>query len=84
MKKKLLTAIFIMILGCSSLFAQKDGFFTSNYSEYREDNGWGMEMPLLPGSHGYHGDFSCEEVPLGNGLLLLVAFAVLRGRKSDD
>lgn len=62
-----------------SLNAQSDGFFTSSYSEYREDISWDVEnMPLLPGSHGYLGDYDCvTPVPLGSGLLILSGLACL-------
>lgn len=79
MKKKILIGIIVMILGCGGLKAQSDGFFASSYSEYRNiENDWGLNMPLLPGSHGYIDDYSCveQEAPLGNGLLILGALAL--------
>lgn len=81
MKKKLVIISSIIILGCSTLFAQSDGFFTSNYSEYRgAENDWDINMPFLPGSHGYIDDYSCAEpAPLGNGLLLLGGLALAYG-----
>ena len=79
MKKKILLTICLTILTFNSVFAQRDGFFTSNYSEYREDESWGIDMPLLPGSHGYFDDYSCvEQAPLGSGVILLTALALLR------
>jgi len=86
MKKKLVIISSIIILGCSTLFAQSDGFFTSNYSEYRgAENEWGLEMPLLPGSHGYLDDYSCvEQAPLGNGLLLLGGLALAYGLRKKE
>ena len=69
MKKKLMIISSIIILGCCNLFAQSDGFFTSSYSEYRDvENDWALNMPLLPGSHGYIDDYSCveQEAPLGS------------------
>ncbi len=78
MKKKLIIVIIVMILGYGNLNAQSDGFFTSSYSEYRDyEDDWGLEMPNLPGSHGYLGDYSCvEQTPLGSGLLILGALAL--------
>lgn len=87
MKKKLMISLFVMLLGCGSTFAQSDAFFTSRYIEYREDNAWGIDMPLLPGSHGYLGDYSCaEEVPLGSGLLVLggLAFGYALRKRSES
>ncbi len=64
-----------------SLNAQNtDGFFTSNYTEYREDNEdvWGLEMPLLPRSHGALFDYQAyNETPLGNGLILLAGLGMV-------
>ena len=79
MKKKLMIISSIIILSCCNSFAQSDGFFTSSYSEYRDiENDWGLNMPLLPGSHGYIDDYSCveQEAPLGNGLLILGVLAL--------
>lgn len=54
-----------------------DGFFKSNYQEYREENlNWG-KMPMLPTTHGYNFDYSAEApAPLGSGLLLLGAMGI--------
>ena len=79
MKKKILIGVIAVVLGSGSLNAQSDGFFASSYSEYRDiENDWGLNMPLLPGSHGYIYDYSCveQEAPLGNGLLILGALAL--------
>lgn len=87
MKKKLMIISNIIILGCSTLFAQNDGFFTSSYSEFREnENDWELDMPLLPGSHGYIDDYSCveQEAPLGSGLLILGALALGYVRSKSD
>ena len=76
MRKYITTIIFALGLGMS-LNAQSDGFFMSNYSEYREMEEWG-NLPNLPGSHGYINDYSCveQEAPLGSGLLILGALAL--------
>ena len=81
MKKRLMIISSIIILGCSNLFAQNDGFFSNgNYSEYREENNeWGT-MPLLPTSHGSQYDFAAE-APLGSGIVLLAAMGLAYGRK---
>ena len=79
MKKKILIGVIAVVLGSGSLNAQSDGFFASSYSDYRDiENEWGLNMPLLPGSHGYIDDYSCveQEAPLGNGLLILGALAL--------
>lgn len=70
--KKVITAFILTLFFTINLCAQTDGFFSSMYSEYREtENEWEATMPKLPRSHGYDGDYSCEEVPMGNGLILL-------------
>ena len=79
MKKKILIGVIAVVLGSGSLNAQSDGFFASSYSEYRDiENDWDLNMPLLPGSHGYIDDYSCveQEAPLGNGLLILGVLAL--------
>ena len=62
-----------------------DGFFTSNYSEYREDD-WAGNMPLLPREHGSDQDYDAEETPIGSGLLILaglgLGYATLRRKDS--
>ena len=78
MRKYIITIIFALGLGMN-LNAQSDGFFTSSYSDYRDiENDWGLNMPLLPGSHGYIDDYSCveQEAPIGNGLLILGVLAL--------
>ena len=83
MKKKLFLMLSIIVLSCANMLAQKDGFFTSTYTEFREtDNDWGFVMPALPGQHGADYDFAAE-APLGSGLLLLSAFAILRLKTKD-
>ena len=86
MKKVIISIIFALGFGMS-LNAQSDGFFTSSYSEYRENISWDVEnMPLLPGSHGYLGDYDCvTPVPLGSGVLILaglgLTYALRRNKK---
>ena len=80
MKKLIISIIFALWFGMS-LNAQNDGFFTSNFSEYREETAWDVEqMPLLPGSHGSLGDYDCvnQQAPIGSGLLILTALALLK------
>ena len=75
MRRYIITILFALGLGMS-LNAQSDGFFTSSYSDYREDN-WSSTMPSLPGFHGGLDDYqSTPEAPLGNGLLILGALAL--------
>ena len=54
--------------------ATTDGFFESNYQQYRESSDWGV-MPVLPSSHGLGYDVAAE-APLGSGLLLLVGMGL--------
>lgn len=91
MKRYILTIAFAIGLGLN-LNAQSqqntfsDGFFSSNYSEYREDNtDWG-KMPLLPGNHGYTYDYDAEKAPLGSGLLIFACMGLgyaMRKRKEN-
>lgn len=84
MKKKLFLILSIIVLSGANLLAQNDGFFTSTYTEFREtENDWGIDMPALPGQHGTNFDSSAE-APLGSGLLLLSAFAILRLKAKDE
>lgn len=86
--KKMIIFAALMIISCSISIGQSyrfvddamqqdnksDGFFTSTYSEYREENlEWG-KMPMLPGQHGYQYDYSA--VPVGSGLLILVGLGL--------
>lgn len=69
--KRFIAILLLMFCFVMSVDAQNDGFFTSAYSEYREpESDWGVKMPRLPGTHGYQGDLSCDDVPVGDGLLL--------------
>ena len=79
--KKIILAI--ALFAAVSANAQNDGFFNSNYSEYRDrTEEWGQTMPGLPGQHGVIYDFSAEpSAPLGSGLLLLGGMAVLYARR---
>ena len=75
MRKHIITIIFALGLGMS-LNAQSDGFFTSSYSDYREEN-WSSTMPSLPGFHGGLDDYQSTPVaPLGSGLLLLAGLGI--------
>ena len=75
MKKRLMIISSIIILGCSTLFAQSDGFFTySDGGETNRSTSWGVEV-TLPTSHGLTAHQSAE-APLGSGLLLLAGLAL--------
>ena len=75
MRKYIITILFALGLGMS-LNAQSDGFFTSSYSDYREEN-WSSTMPSLPGFHGGLDDYQAiPETPIGSGLLLLVGLGI--------
>lgn len=88
MKRYILIIIFAIGFGLN-LNAQynslSDGFFSSTYSEYRE-NKWVGNMPLLPRTHGSELDYDAEEVPIGSGLLILtglgLGYATLRRKDS--
>ncbi len=63
-----------------------DGFFSTTYSEYREENvEWGT-MPLLPRTHGYAYDYDADAAPVGGGLLVLglfgAGYAVMKRKKA--
>ena len=79
MKKHIITAIFTIGL-VFNINAQSDGFFSYSNVDTRETS-WGIDMPALPASHGLADDQS--SVPLGNGALLLAAFAMLRLKRND-
>lgn len=75
MKKRLMIISSIIILGCSTLFAQSDGFFTySDGGETNRSTSWSVEA-ALPTSHGLTAHQSAE-APLGSGLLLLASLAL--------
>jgi hypothetical protein len=81
MKKILLASIFVALLGCGSLLAQSDGFFS--YQDYGSNrtNDYYAIYPSIPASHG--GTENVEsQVPLGSGLLifggLALGYAVLK------
>ena len=77
MKKKILAIAMFVALGLSAS-AQSDGFFTSNYSEFR-DNPMG-DMPAMIG-HGYSMD---QTAPVGNGLLILGGLALAYGMRKKN
>lgn len=84
MKKKLFLAAIILVLGCNISFAQKDTFFTTTYSEYREVNEWGT-MPILPTEHGGLIDYTAvPDTPIGSGLLLLAGMGLAYGLKKRN
>ena len=95
MKRYILTIVLAVAFGLNLNAQSKqqsgfsDGFFSSNYSEYREDE-WAGDMPLLPGAHGSGFDYDAdksEPVPAGSGLLILtglgLGYASLRRKKSN-
>ena len=63
-----------------------DGFFTTNYQEYREMDQWG-NLPILPSSHG-HGYDVAAEAPLGSGLLMLLGmglgYMTISNKRKED
>ena len=52
-----------------------DGFFTTNYQEYRENDQWINGLPVLPSSHGLDLDVAAE-APVGSGLLMLLGMGL--------
>lgn len=76
--KKYITSIIFALAFTLNLSAQNDGFFSSDYTDYREEVvfEWGT-MPALPEQHGGLCDYSA--VPLGSGLLLLGGLALAYG-----
>ena len=50
-----------------------DGFFTTNYQEYRETDQWINGLPVLPSSHGLDYDVAA---PIGSGLLLMLGMGL--------
>lgn len=57
--------------------SMNDGFFASNYSEYRGDVGiFGDILPVLPSTHGLTND---QTAPVGSGLLLLAGMGIAYG-----
>ncbi|MBQ8760867.1 MAG: hypothetical protein IJZ06_05535 [Bacteroidales bacterium] len=80
MKKIIITIILAVGLG-RCLIAQNDGFFVSNYSEYRGTEEWG-NLPNLPGSHGFEYDYAAA--PVGGGLLLLGGMAILYAKRKKN
>ena len=93
MKRYILTIALALCLSInlSAQFSQQyssDGFFSSNYSEFREGEGSFGTMPLLPG-HNTMIDYDADpkQVPVGSGLLLLaglgLGYASLRKLKSE-
>ena len=84
MKKKLIIISSIIILGCSNLFAQNDGFFTyENYGTDRNSS-WGSGAPGIPNIHGLSEDYKVVEAPLGNCIVLLAAMGLAYGMKNSS
>ena len=68
--KKILFAIAIVLMVSFTASAQRDSFFNDwEDIDNRVDVG-GIELPTLPGSHGFDYDVNA---PLGSGLLILTA-----------
>ena len=73
MKKIIISIIFALGFGMS-LNAQSDGFF--EYNNIDEKRGVIMgELPALPSAHGMDGN---SDAPLGSGVLILTALALLK------
>lgn len=92
MKRYILTIALALCLSInlSAQFSNQyssDGFFSSNYSEYREGEGSFGTMPLLPG-HNTLKDYDADPAPVGSGLLLLaglgLGYASLRKLKNEN
>ena len=79
MKKKILAIAMFVALGLSAN-AQSDGFFTSNYNEFRENTNPMGDMPAMIG-HGLEAD---QKAPVGNGLLILGGLALAYGMRKKD
>lgn len=81
--KKYITSIIFALAFTMNLSAQNDGFFSSDYTDYREEEvyEWGT-MPALPEQHGGLCDYSA--VPLGSGLLLLGGLALAYGFRKKN
>ena len=73
MKKKILAIAMFVALGLSAS-AQSDGFFASNYNEFRDGNKMGGEPAMI--GHGLEAD---QKAPVGNGLLILGGLALAYG-----
>ena len=87
MKRYILTIVLALCfsMSLSAQFSQQnssDGFFSSNYNEYRDgDTGLGI-MPLLPGhTTTFDYDADPKPTPVGSGLLLLAGMGLAYGVK---
>lgn len=67
-----LNAQFVEGLGYSQFNGQSDGFFRC-HDEFRKINNEDYELILLPKKHGLDYNYPADDVPLGQGLLLLSA-----------
>ncbi|MBQ8222801.1 MAG: LPXTG cell wall anchor domain-containing protein [Bacteroidales bacterium] len=79
MKKHIITLIFALGLGLN-LSAQGDGFFTSDYSEFRTTTDEMGDMPALFG----HGHDTNQSAPVGSGLLILGGLALAYGIRKKN
>ena len=78
MKKLIISIIFALGFGMS-LNAQSDGFFAYNNMDEKR-NGTMGELPALPSAHGLNGN---SNAPLGSGVLILTALALLKLKNED-
>ena len=68
--KKILFAIAIVLMVSFTASAQRDSFFNDWEDVDNRVNVSGIDLPTLPGSHGWDDDINA---PLGSGLLVLTA-----------
>ena len=78
MKKLIISIIFALGFGMS-LNAQSDGFFTYNNIDEKRSETMG-DLPALPLAHGMDGN---SNAPLGSGVLILTALALLKLKNED-
>lgn len=84
MKKLLITLSLVTVIAFNAKAqfetGMSDGFFSSNYSEQRNEGTENMNFPLLP----THNKSEDQEAPVGSGLLILTslgAFYALRKKE---
>ena len=78
-----LRAQFVEGLGYSQFNGQSDGFFRC-HNEFRKINNEDYELIMLPKKHGLDYNYPADDVPLGQGLLLLSALGMLYVIKKDN
>jgi len=82
--KKIFFTIAITLGLTMGAVAQTDNFF-GNWNDFENRDG-GLEMPGLPGHHGFDDDYSAE-TPVGSALLILTAlgagYAVSKKKKEE-